>query len=147
MERPAFVRISEEVRQRNSHHHGQSRPDTCRSHFKSHSQRHFFTLKPFDDNLGNSDSRNLDTHTEDGISQCGKSHLGLEAEKHGAFGEGSRNGIVFQSTAEHHQQTCPHSGKTDTHLIQNDTAEDQHQQEYVKPAVCTCEETVIKAIP
>ena len=57
------------------------------------------------------------------------------------------NGIPFYGGTDKHEDTAHHTGEAHAHLIQNDTPEEEHQQEYVDITVGSGEETVFGTGP
>ena len=49
--------------------------------------------------------------------------------------EEGRKGIPFNQSSHKHQSRRHHSGKTDSHFIQNHPTEKQHQQEHINQAI------------
>ena len=85
--------------------------------------------------LRDGDTGNLHAHTEDGITERRIRHLRLEAEDFTRRTDVSRHGSVFDGAPDEHQDARHHTGKADTHLVEDHPSEDQHQEEDVEPPV------------
>ena len=115
--------------------HREHRTDTRRCHFQSHGEGEFLPLEPFYDNLRYGNTGDFHTDAEDGIAQRGQRNLRFDAEERAFLSDISRHGSIFDGTTDQHQETSPEAGEAHAHLIQNHSAEYQHQQEDVEPTV------------
>ncbi len=133
-------------RERNSD--GQQSSKSSCSHLKSHSQRHLFSFKPFDNDTRNRNAGNFYSDGKCGISQCRYHYLSLDAQNSpGIIGEKRRYGKILDGCPNHHDSCRGQSGKTNTHFVQNDTTKNKHQQKYIEPSISTGKQRIINATP
>ena len=128
-------------------HQGEGGADSGRGQLHSHGQSHLLPLEPPDDGLGNRDPRHLHTDSENCIADGGQHHLSLPSEKGCVGRKGRTDGKVFEAGPNHHDRGGGDAGEADSHLVQNDSPDDQHQEEDVKPPVGTGKEAVFTATP
>ena len=106
--------------------------------------------EPLGDGLGNGDTRDLTAHSEDGEAQASDSSRHGKVERadaeDGAVEVGG-DGYVFDEYTDHHQRGAEHAGEADAEFVEDDTAEEEHQEENIDEAVAAGEETVVVGRP
>ena len=121
--------------------------NTRHSHLQAHSQSQLVTSKPFCNNFGYGDAGNLGTHTEHCEAQRCEQHLCGHTEELCIGCEVAFQCIPFDDGTQQHQSAAGNACEANTALVENDTAEEKHQQEYVDVTVGTREEAVVIACP
>ena len=57
------------------------------------------------------------------------------------------DGHVFDEYAYDHECGTEHAGEANTQFVENDAAEEEHQEEHIDEAVATGEETIVVGAP
>ena len=124
--------------------------ETGECYLHTHGQGHLVAGEPLGDGFRNGDTGDFTAHAEDGEAQA--SHCGrhgkverTEAE-HGSVEIGG-DGHVFDEYAYDHECRTEHAGEANTQFVENDAAEEEHQEEHIDEAVATGEETIVVGAP
>ena len=143
-----------------AHPEGKGGSQTGKGYLDAHGKGEFMTGEPLGHHLADGDSGNLAAHAEDGETKRCHQHLILDSViKTGVFAD-KRNidigctlrrhigdGIVFYHSTHHNQDAAQISSETNAHLVEDDTSEEEHQQEYVDESIGTREHAIVAARP
>ena len=127
-----------------------SSTQTCEGYLHPHGQSQLVAGEPLGDGLRNGDTRDFTAHSEDGEAQASDSSRHGKVERadaeDGAVEVGG-DGHVFDEYTDHHQRGAEHAGEADAEFVEDDTAEEEHQEENIDEAVAAGEETVVVGRP
>ena len=125
--------------------------ETSNRHLQTHCERHLFAFEPLSKDLADGSTRHLASAAEDHKSE----HRQFGATGHGrpprvqplhSVGFGPRDAPVFDSCSDNHEAGREQTGETDSHLIEDDTCEDEETEDVEQVLAC-CVSTEITAIP
>lgn len=123
------------------------RADARHGHLQTERQRQFVAREPLDDHLRDGDAADLGPHAEGGEAQTGHPDLRLESPQFAARGEQRRDGVGLQQRTADHQPAGHQPREAHAHLVEDDAAQQQHEQEDVEPAVGAREPSVLDVRP
>ena len=118
----------------------------------AHRQSHLVAREPFGNDLADGDATHLIAHRKDSKADAGNDDLTVMSKKHKMAGVGHRaghilDGDVLDERSDNHQRAGDGTREAGAHLVEDDASEDEHQAEYVKPAVRRIEEAVVTCRP
>ena len=124
--------------------------ETGERYLHTHGQSQLVAGEPLGDGFRNGDTGDFTAHAEDGEAQashCGR-HGKLErTEAEHCSVEIGGDGHVFDEYAYDHECRTEYAGEANTQFVENDAAEEEHQEEHIDEAVATGEETIIVGAP
>ena len=129
---------------------GSGGAETGERYLHTHGQGHLVAGEPLGDGFRNGDTGDFTAHAEDGEAQASDSSRHGKVERadaeDGAVEVGG-NGHVFDEDTNHHQRGAEHAGEADAEFVEDDTAEEEHQEENIDEAVAAGEETIVVGRP
>ncbi len=114
---------------------GHGGTNTGHRHLHAHGHRQLLPLEPLHDDLRGGDTGHLDPHGKGSEADAGPEEPAVQPEDGHPFERGAGDTPVLDGGSNHHERCGAHAGHAYPQLIEDDAAEDQHQQEDVKPAV------------
>ena len=143
--------------QRQADGHGGACSQARKTYLYAHGECHLMTGEPFHHDLRDGDAAHLIAHAENGKAQCrvddllfehhvGKPQQG-KIDVRGGIGRDECDGIIHHQYTGNHQRASQYAREADAHLVENQSAEEQHQEKDVDESVGAGEESVLRARP